>query len=476
MSNNVATTPAGRRISALLDEKSFVEIGSLVTARSTDFSLGQEKAQGDGVICGYGLIDGNPVYVYSQDSTVLGGSLGEMHAKKICSLYDLAVKTGSPVIGLLDSTGFRLQESTDALEAAGEIYRKMADASGVIPQISVVFGTCGGGMALVPGLSDFTFMEKDAKLFINCPNTIEGISAEKCDIASASYQSEKSGIVDGIGTEEEVLGKVRDLIAILPQNNEDNNAFAECEDDLNRLIPDALALSADAAALLSAVSDNGLLIEKAPDFAKEMVTGLIRLNGVTVGAIANRTELKSADETEKFDARLSGKGAMKAASFVSFCDAFEIPVLTVTNLTGYEVCADTEAYLAGNAATLLSKLASASVPRVSLITKKALGSAYVVMNSRGIGADLVFAWPDAEIGPMEADMAAKILCDGADAAALKEKTAEIKALQNHVSSAAARGYVDTVISPEDTRKYLVGAFEMLFSKKDDQPYRKHSTK
>ena len=167
---------------------------------------------------------------------------------------------------------------------------------------------------------------------------------------------------------------------------------------------------------------------------------------------------------------------MKAASFVSFCDAFEIPVLTVTNLTGYEVCADTEAYLAGNAATLLSKLASASVPRVSLITKKALGSAYVVMNSRGIGADLVFAWPDAEIGPMEADMAAKILCDGADAAALKEKTAEIKALQNHVSSAAARGYVDTVISPEDTRKYLVGAFEMLFSKKDDQPYRKHSTK
>ena len=237
--SNATQSVAAARINSLLDANSFVEIGQAVTARTTDFNMTEKKAPSDGVITGYGVIDGSLVYVYSQDASVLNGTVGEMHAKKIAKIYDLALKVGAPVIGLVDCAGLRLQEATDALEAFGEIYLKQTLASGVIPQITAVFGTCGGGMAVVPALTDFTFVEeKKGRLFVNTPNALEGNRVEKCDSASAQFQSEETGLVDGIGTEEEILGQIRTLVSMLPENNEDNDSFKECTDDLNRVCDD----------------------------------------------------------------------------------------------------------------------------------------------------------------------------------------------------------------------------------------------
>ena len=227
---------AAQRIYNLLDENSFMELGSLVTARSTDFNLSPEQTPSDGVITGYGLIDGNLVYIYSQDASVLNGTIGEMHAKKIAAVYDMAMKMGAPVIGLIDCAGLRLQESVDALDGFGQIYAKQAAASGVIPQIAAIFGTCGGGLSVVPALCDFVFMEKEnAKLFVNSPNAIEGNRVEKCDTSSASFQSEETGIIDGIGSEEEIDAKIRELICMLPGNNQSDVYTSVCNDDLNRV-------------------------------------------------------------------------------------------------------------------------------------------------------------------------------------------------------------------------------------------------
>ncbi|MBR4608728.1 MAG: carboxyl transferase, partial [Lachnospiraceae bacterium] len=231
------TSKASQRITALLDDNSFVEIGALVTARATDFNLKPTDAPSDGCITGYGVIGGNPVYVYSQDVSVMNGTLGEMHAKKIANLYDLAMKTGAPVIGLLDSAGLRLQEATDALNAFGELYLKQTLASGVIPQITAVMGNCGGGLAVLSAMADFTFMEeKSAKLFVNAPNCLDGNTVAKCDTASAKFQAQEAGIVDFVGDEASVIAKIRDLVTLLPANNEDDASYlVECTDDLNRV-------------------------------------------------------------------------------------------------------------------------------------------------------------------------------------------------------------------------------------------------
>lgn len=236
--SSTAQSLASKRIFSLLDENSFVEIGGYVTARNTDFNLSEKETPADGVITGYGVIDGSLVYVYSQDASVLNGTIGEMHAKKIVRLYDLAMKTGAPVIGLVDCAGLRLQEATDALNAFGEIYTKQVMASGVIPQITGIFGTCGGGLAIVPALTDFTFMEeKSGKLFVNSPNALEGNEISKCDTSSAKYQSEEAGLVDVLGSEEEILAQMRLLISMLPSNYEDNSSYEDCTDDLNRVCP-----------------------------------------------------------------------------------------------------------------------------------------------------------------------------------------------------------------------------------------------
>ena len=470
--SNTAQVSASKRIEALLDDNSFVEIGGLVTARNTDFNLGDNATPADGVITGYGVINGSLVYVYSQDATVLGGSIGEMHARKIANLYDLALKMGAPVIGLVDCAGLRLQEATDALNGFGQIYAKQVEASGIIPQITAVFGTCGGGMAVVPTLTDFTFMEeKSAKLFVNSPNALDGNYTSKLDTASAKFQSEEAGIVD----ETTVLEQIRQLVALLPANNEDT-AEDECTDDLNRVSDTIANAVGDTSIALTELADDNVFFEVKRNYAKDMVTGFIKLNGLTVGAVANRTVVYDDEmkETAKFDAVLSPEGCEKAAEFVNFCDSFNIPVITLTNVKGYKATVCAEKHIAKAAAKLTYAFANATVPKVNVVIGEAFGSAYVAMNSKSIGADMTFAWDSASIGMMDANMAAKIMyADKPEV--ISEKASEYAALQTSAVSAAKRGYVDSIIAPADTRKYVIGAFEMLYSKKEDRPSKKHGT-
>ena len=473
------TSKASQRIAALLDDNSFVEIGGLVTARATDFNLKPNETPSDGCITGYGVINGNLVYVYSQDASVLNGTIGEMHAKKITNLYDLAMKTGAPVIGLIESAGLRLQEATDALAAFGEIYLKQTMASGVIPQITAVFGTCGGGLGLFPTMTDFTFMEeKNAKLFVNAPNALDGNVITKCDSSSAKFQAEESGIVDVVADEATILEKVRELVSFLPANNEDDASFLEdCTDDLNRVNPEIAGCVGDTSVALSILADDNNFFEVKSGYAKNMVTGFLRLDGVTVGAVANRSEIcdEEGKVAEKLDAVLTADGCEKAAEFVNFCDAFGIPVLTLTNVKGYEATLASEKTIAKAAAKLTYAFANATVPKVNVVIGKALGTAYVVMNSKAIGADITMAWPDAQIGAMDGKLAAKIMYDGQGADVINEKAAEYEALTLNVTSAAKRGYVDQIVNAADTRKYVIGAFEMLFTKSDDRPAKKHGT-
>lgn len=473
------TSKASQRIAALLDDNSFVEIGGLVTARATDFNLKPNETPSDGCITGYGVINGNLVYVYSQDASVLNGTIGEMHAKKITNLYDLAMKTGAPVIGLIESAGLRLQEATDALAAFGEIYLKQTMASGVIPQITAVFGTCGGGLGLFPTMTDFTFMEeKNAKLFVNAPNALDGNVITKCDSSSAKFQAEESGIVDVVADEATILEKVRELVSFLPANNEDDASFLEdCTDDLNRVNPEIAGCVGDTSVALSILADDNNFFEVKSGYAKNMVTGFLRLDGVTVGAVANRSEIcdEEGKVAEKLDAVLTAESCEKAAEFVNFCDAFGIPVLTLTNVKGYEATLASEKAIAKAAAKLTYAFANATVPKVNVVIGKALGTAYVVMNSKAIGADITMAWPDAQIGAMDGKLAAKIMYDGQGADVINEKAAEYEALTLNVTSAAKRGYVDQIVNAADTRKYVIGAFEMLFTKSEDRPAKKHGT-
>lgn len=475
MSNS---SQASQRIAALLDDNSFVEIGAMVTARATDFDLKQTETPSDGVITGYGVIDGNLVYVYSQDASVLNGTVGEMHAKKIANLYDLALKMGAPVIGLIDSAGLRLQEATDALNAFGEIYMKQTMASGVIPQITAIFGACGGGLAMVPTLTDFTFMEESkAKLFVNSPNALDGNYAEKCDTAAAAFQSSEAGLVDVVADEAGVLSKIRALVTMLPGNNEDDASYVECTDDLNRASAELANCVGDTSVALSVIADDNAFFETKAGYAKEMVTGFIRLNGMTVGAVANRTEVcdEEGKVAEKFDAVLTAKGCEKAADFITFCDAFNIPVLSLTNVKGFEATVCSEKKIAKAVAKLTYAFANATVPKVNVVIGQAMGSAYVAMNSKAIGADITMAWPTVQIGAMDAKTAAQIMYDGQGADVIAKKAKEYAEAQTSAAGAAKRGYVDQIVEAADTRKYLIGAFEMLFTKRDERPAKKHGT-
>ncbi len=477
MSNS--TNSARQRITGLLDEKSFMEIGALVTARSTDFDLSQSKTPSDGVITGYGVIDGNRVFVYSQDASVLNGTIGEMHSKKIAAVYDMAMKMGAPVIGLIDCAGMRLQESVDALNGFGEIYAKQVAASGVVPQITAVFGACGGGLSVIPALSDFTFLEKEkGRMFVNSPNAIKGNHVGKCDTASAQYQGSNNGCVDGIGTTEEILAAIRELICVLPGNNAECGREDECTDDLNRVCENLSGCKEDPRLALTHISDSNLFIETKKDYAKNMVTGFIKLNGTTVGAVANATAVfdENGEKTESFDAALTARGCNKAAEFVSFCDAFDIPVLSLTNTEGFAATECSEKSLAKAMARMTAAFARATVSKVNIIIGNAYGSAYVMMNSKSIGADLVYAWEGSKISMMDAKQAAKIMYDGQSADVIAAKAKAYEELQSSVQTAAGRGQVDLIIKPQDTRKYAIAAFEMLYTKGTGELVRKHTAK
>lgn len=482
--SNSAQTSASNRINLLLDENSFVEVGGYVTARNTDFNMTAKETPADGVVTGYGTINGGLVYVYSQDASVMGGSMGEMHAKKISNIYSMAMKMGAPVIGLVDCAGLRLQEATDALAGFGGLYLSQTMASGVIPQICGIFGSCGGGMAVSAALADFTFMEeKTGKLFVNSPNALSGNYKEKCDTSSAGFQSEETGMVDFTGSEEEILEGIRTLISILPANNEDDMSYDECTDDLNRICDGLEGWAGDTREALVTISDDNFFLETKKEYGPAMVTGFIRLNGMTVGCVANRTEVygENGEKEKEFGGGLTARGCEKAADFVNFCDAFNIPVLTLVNVNGYQAVKCTEKKIAKAAARLTYAFANASVPKVTVITGKAYGTAYLTMASKAIGADIVYAWPGAEIGMMDADMAAKIMyadeiAASEDGAALvKEKADQYRNLQSSALAAAKRGYVDDIIEAAETRKRVIAAFEMLFTKREDRPAKKHGT-
>lgn len=465
----MAQESAKARINALLDENSFVEIGSMITARSTDFNMADVQTPGDGVITGYGVIDGHLVYVYSQDASVLGGSIGEMHGKKIAGIYKMAMKMGAPVIGLLDCAGVRLQEATDALNAFGEIYAAQALASGVIPQITGIFGTCGGGLSVVSGLTDFTFMETNSKLFVNSPNALDGNNESKCDTASVKFQEEEAGIVDFTGSEEEILAGIRQLITILPANNSEDYSDTDTTDDLNRGCDIPASLEDNGAYIAAQISDNNLFVEIKKNYAKDVVAGFIRLGGKTAGIILNNKT------------KLTTMGCIKAADFIKFCDAFDIPVVTFTGVTGFEATVEEEKKLAKTIAKLTYAFADATVPKVNVIAGDALSSAYVVMNSKGLGADMVFAYPDVKIGTMAGKDAVRIMYSDKiqesddKVASINKLAQEYDALQNNVVSAAKRGYVDTIIEPVNTRKYVIGALDMLYTKCVNASDKKHGT-
>lgn len=464
--SNSNSLSARARIQALVDENSFVEIGALVTKRNTDFNLDEKSVPDDGVVTGYAIINDKPVYIYSQDVDELNGSIGEMHAKKIVNIYNLAIKTGTPVVGLLDSAGLRLQEATDALAAFGEIYEVMTKARGIVPQITAVLGNGGGGVAVLASLSDFTFMEKNnGRLFVNAPNTIENNYKEKLDTASGDFNS-KNGMADFVCEgEEQLFESLRELMLILPLNNKDEAISAQSMDDLNRETVDFMAEIKDPALALEDIGDNNFFLEVKKEYAKEMVTGFIMLDGMTIGAVANRTALvdETGAEVETFEPRLTTAGCYKAANFVKVCNAFNIPVLTLTNVEGYSATLSEEVSIGGAVAALTSVFASAKVAKVNLITQNAYGSAYLTMNSKHIGADMVFALPDANVGIMDADMAAKIMYPDASKDVIAEKSKEFDA-KTDVYAAAARGYVDSIIQPASVRKQLLYAFEMLYTK------------
>jgi len=474
---------ARERIENLLDDNSFVEIGAKVSARSTDFNMADKETPADGVITGYGVIDGRVVYVYSQDIKVLGGAVGEMHGKKISKIYDLAIKTGAPVIGMIDCAGMRLQEATDALDAFGELYLKQVQASGVIPQITAIFGTCGGGTALIPALTDFTLMSKESgRLFVNSPNALDGNEISRCDTADAVYQA-RAGLVDILAEDDsDMIAKMRALLAFLPSSHTDT-IYSDCTDDLNRENP-AIAAMKDTAVLLKDIADNYDFLETKAMYGQEMVTGFIRLDGMTVGVVANRSEILDAqgEVVKTLDNVLTTAGAKKAADMVKFCDAFEIPVLTLVNVKGYKATKHEEYTIARACAALTGAYASATVPKVTVVTGDALGSAYLAMGSRHIGADIVFAYPDAQIGMMNAQSAVKIMyadeisaSDNANAL-ISQKAALYADMQTSPLAAAKRGYVDDIIEPAATRKRVIAAFEMLCDKDVDRAaLKKHTT-
>ena len=331
---------------------------------------------------------------------------------------------------------------------------------------------------MIAGLSDITFMEdKAAKLFVNSPNALSGNYEEKCDTAAAAFQSDEAGNVDVVASEAEIYGEIRSFVSLLPSNNDELGAISDCTDDLNRTTDDIAGCTTDTAIALSMIGDDNSYYEVRPGYAKEITTGFIRLNGQTIGCVANRSESydDEGNKTWESEPHLTAKAAVKAADFVNLCDSFDIPVLTLTNVNGFEADMCNEKSMVRAASKLSFAFADATVPKVNVIIGKAFGSAGIIMNSKALGCDMTIAWDSAKIGMMESDLAAKVIYDGKSEEEIKNGAKQFDKLQNSIESAARRGYVDQVIAASQTRKYVISAFEMLYTKREDRPARKHGT-
>lgn len=474
---------ARERVILLLDDNSFQEMGMFIQHRSTSFGLDKQLFPGDGVITGYGTIHGRLVYVFSQDFTVLGGSLSETHAEKICKIMDLAMKNGAPVIGLNDSGGARIQEGVVSLAGYADIFYRNTRASGVIPQISVIMGPCAGGAVYSPALTDFIFMVEDTSyMFVTGPNVVKTVTHEEVtseDLGGAKTHAEKSGVNHFTAPNDVAcLKKVRDFMTFMPQNYgelapttkfEFSNSKTEM---IKHILPANATFPYDIRQVVDCVIDDNSFREVQEDFAKNIVVGFGRLEGRTIGIIANQPNALAGV--------LDIDSSRKGARFVRFCDSFNIPLLVFEDVPGFLPGTDQEwRGIITHGAKLLYAFSEATVPRITIITRKAYGGAYDVMNSKNIGADLNFAWPTAEIAVMGAKGAAEIIfkkeiSEAADSEAKwKEKEAEYAEMFANPYKAAERGFVDDVILPEETRTKLIAAFRSLENKAESLPKKKH---
>ncbi len=474
---------ARERISYLLDEGSFEEVGMLVTHRTTDFGMDKEIYFGDGVVTGYGTIHGRLVYVFAQDFTVFGGALSETHAEKICKIMDMALKMGAPMIGLNDSGGARIQEGVRSLGGYADIFFRNVQASGVIPQISAIMGPCAGGAVYSPAMTDFTMMvEGSSYMFVTGPSVVKTVTNETVtseELGGASTHSTKSGVAHTTSENDVVcLEDIKKLLSYLPQNNTESPALLpftlqeEYRDQLNHIVPESANKPYDMKAVIEGVIDEDSFFEIHKDYAENIVVGFARLGGRSIGIIANNPMFLAGC--------LDVNSSVKAARFTRFCDAFNIPLLVLVDVPGFLPGTDQEWNgIIVHGAKLLYALSEATVPRVTVITRKAYGGAYDVMNSKHIGADLNFAWPNAEIAVMGAKGASEIIfkkeiSEATDPAAkLAEKEAEYAEKFATPYRAAQRGFIDEVILPQETRRKLIKAFAMLENKVVDTPKRKH---
>lgn len=469
---------ARERIDLLLDEGSFEEFDMFVAHRCTDFGMEQDRPAGDGVVTGWGTINGRMVYVFSQDFTVMGGSVSETHGKKICKIMDLAMQNGAPVIGINDSGGARIQEGVASLAAYGEVFQRNITASGVVPQISLIMGPCAGGAVYSPAMTDFIFMVKDSSyMFVTGPDvaktvTNEIVTAE--ELGGASTHTRKSSVADGaFENDVEALAETRRLFDFLPLNNRDQPPVRPFFDDVNRiedsldtLVPANPNTPYDMKELILKIADEGDFYEIQAEFAKNILTGFIRLEGSTVGVVANQPMVLAGC--------LDIDSSRKAARFVRFCDAFEIPVLTLVDVPGF-LPGTSQEYggVIKHGAKLLYAYGEATVPKVTVITRKAYGGAYVVMASKHLQADFNYAWPTSEIAVMGAKGATEIIHRGKSPEEIAARTAEYEARFANPFVAAEKGFIDEVIMPHSTRKRICRAFASLRSKKTQMPWKKH---
>ncbi|PWL38378.1 methylmalonyl-CoA carboxyltransferase [Flagellimonas aquimarina] len=474
---------ARERIQYLLDEGSFEEMGVLVTHRTTDFGMEKEIYYGDGVVTGYGTINGRLVYVYAQDFTVFGGALSETHAEKICKVMDLAMKVGAPIIGLNDSGGARIQEGVRSLGGYADIFYRNVQASGVIPQISAVMGPCAGGAVYSPAMTDFIVMvEETSYMFVTGPNVVKTVTNEEVtseELGGASAHAIKSGVAHKTSSNDATcLDDIRNLLDYLPQNNTElpkSKAYKladEVREELSGMVPDNPNKPYNMHDVINGIIDRDTFYEIHKDYAENIIVGFARLGGRSIGIIANQP---------MFLAGVLGvQSSRKAARFTRFCDAFNIPLLVLVDVPGFLPGTDQEWNgIIMHGAKLLYALSEATVPRVTVITRKAYGGAYDVMNSKHIGADFNFAWPNAEIAVMGAKGASEIIFRREISAAkdpvekLAEKEAEYAEKFANPYRAAQRGFIDEVILPKNTRRKLLKAFAMLEKKQVQTPKKKH---
>ncbi|MGE7625522.1 acyl-CoA carboxylase subunit beta [Viridibacillus sp. NPDC096237] len=474
---------ARERINLLLDEGTFVEINPFVKHRTTDFGMDTKEGPGDGVVTGYGKVNGRPIYLFSQDFTVFGGALGEMHAMKIANVMDLAAKNGTPFIGLNDSGGARIQEGVVSLDGYGHIFYRNSIYSGVIPQISVILGPCAGGAVYSPAITDFVFMvDKTSQMFITGPKVIETVTGEKIsseDLGGSKVHNSISGAAHFRGpSEEEVLQQVRDLLAYLPQNNEQKPPSVEPEENndylenIIELVPVEATRPYDIRKVIEEIVDLSSFMEVHKEFAKNVVVGLARIKGDVVGLVCNQPKVMAGG--------LDIDSSDKASRFIRFCDSFNIPIITFEDVTGFFPGIKQEhGGIIRHGAKILYAYSEATVPKITVILRKAYGGAYVALNSKAIGADMVYAWPNAEIAVMGPNGAANIIfareIDNSEdpEATRAAKIEEYREKFANPYVAASHGLVDDVIDPRETRIKLIQALDMMKTKKETRPAKKH---